>query len=132
MKLFSAHAGRRRARGGFSLVESTISIGIISCGLLTLVPLLVLGMKSSRDARDDRTTGQIAQTLVEQAKQGTLGTVPLYYDETGANCSAPGAAFTAQTAIQPYATALSQVTLKITPIGAPDRARTYAVVFQGP
>jgi uncharacterized protein (TIGR02598 family) len=132
MKHFSAHAGRRRTRGGFSLVESTLSIGIISFGLLTLVPLLALGMKSSRFARDDRTTGQIAQTLVQQAEQGTLGAAPLYYDETGAASSVSGAAFTAQAAIQPYATSLSQVTLRITPIGAPERARTYAVVFPSP
>lgn len=132
MKLFSAHVGRGRTRGGFSLVEATLSIGIMSFGLLTLFPLLSLGMKSSRFARDDRTTGQIAQTLVEQAKQGTLGTTPLYYDETGALCNAAQAAYTAQPAVATFAPSLSQVTLRVTPIGAPDRARIYAVVFQGP
>ena len=132
MKLFSAHAARGRRQGGFSLVEATLSIGVMSFGLLTLVPLLVVGIKSSRFARDDRTTGQIAQTLVEEAKQGTLGTVPVYYDETGALCNAAQAAYAAQPAVAPFAPSLSQVTLRITPVGAPDRARTYAVVFQGP
>jgi Tfp pilus assembly protein PilV len=132
MKLFSAHAGRRRTRGGFSLVEATLSIGIMSFGLLTLVPLLALGMKTSRFARDDRTTAQIAQTLVQEAEQGTLVPGTLYYDETGAACTAPQAAFTAQPAIAPFQASLSQVTLRVTPIGAPDRARIYAVVFQPP
>ena len=132
MKLFSAHAGKGRTRGGFSLVEATIAIGIMSFGLLTLVPLLVIGMKSSRFARDDRTTGQIAQTLVEEAKQGTLGTAPIYYDETGELCNAAQAAYAAQSAVAPFAPSLSQVTLRVTPLGAPDRARTYVVVFQGP
>lgn len=132
MKLFFAHIDKRRARGGFSLVETSLSIGIMSFGLLTLVPLLSLGMKSSRFARDDRTTGQIAQTLVEQAKQGTLGTGLMYYDETGALCNAAQAAYTAQPVLAPFASSLSEVTLRVTPIGAPDRARIYAVVFQGP
>ena len=104
----------------------------MSFGLLTLVPMLSLGMKSSRFARDDRTTGQIAQTLVEQAKQGTLGTGLMYYDETGALCNAAQAVYTAQPALAPFASSLSEVTLRVTPLSAPDRARTYAVVFQGP
>jgi len=132
MKLFFAHPGRCRTRGGFSLVESSLAIGIMSFGLLTLVPLLSLGMKSSRFARDDRTTGQIAQTLVEEAKQGTLSTALTYYDETGAPCNSAQADYTAQPALAPFAPSLSEVTLRVTPIGAPDRARIYAVVFQGP
>ena len=131
MKLLSTHADRRRTRGGFSLVETTLSIGVISFGLLTLVPLLDLGMKSSRFARDDRTTAQIAQTLIEQAKEGTLGTATLYYDETGALCNATQAAYSVQPVVGTFAPSLSQATLRVTPIGAPDRARTYAVVFPG-
>jgi len=112
-------------------VEASISIGVMSFGFLTLVPLLTLGMNSSRFARDDRTTSQIAQTLIEQAKQGTLNTASSYYDETGAPCNGAQAAYTAQPAMAPFATSLSQVTLQITPTGAPDRVRIYAVVFQG-
>lgn len=132
MKLFSAYTGRRHSRGGFSLVEATISIGVMSLGMLTLVPLLAVGMKSSRFARDDRTTSQIAQTLVEEAKQGTLPAQTLYFDETGATCAAAEATFIAQPAVDSFAASLSRVTLRVTPVGAPDRARTYAVVYPAP
>ena len=131
MKLFFTNVGRRRTQRGFSLVEATLSLGVMSFGLMTLVPLLVVGMKSSRFARDDRTTGQIAQTLIEEAKQGTLGTAPVYYDEAGAVCGVTQAAYMAQPVVAPFAPSLSQVTLRVTPVGAPDRARIYAVVFQG-
>ena len=133
MKLFSAHPGRQRTRGGFSLVESTFSIGVMSFGLLSLVPLLGVGMKTSRSARDDRTNGQIAQTLVEEAKQGTLlNTQTVYFDETGASCNAVAAVYTAQASVQLFQAPLYRVTLLVTPVGAPDRVRKYAVVFQAP
>ena len=104
----------------------------MSFGLLSLVPLLALGMKTSRFARDDRTAGQIAQTLVEEAKQGTLATQTVYFDETGASCSAAAAVYTAQASVQSFQAPLYRVTLLVTPVGAPDRVRKYAVVFQAP
>jgi len=121
-------------RGGFSLVEATLSIGLLSFGFLTLTPLLSLGLKTSRVARDDRVTAQIAQTLIEEARQGTLtpGT-PLYLDIQGATLSsAQTAAYIAQSTTLAIPGSLTQMKLQITPLGAPDRARTYAVVYQTP
>ena len=130
MKPFLSNQGRKK-RGGFSLVEATFSIGILSFGILTLAPLLVVGMKSSRIARDDRTTTQIAQNLVEEARQRTLAPGTIYLDSQGAACPAAKAAYTAQATSLPVAgnAALTQTTLRLTPVGAPDRARTYAVVL---
>jgi len=134
MKLSLFQSGKGRYRGGFSLVEATFSIGLMSCGFLTLAPLLAVGMKSARLARDDRATAQIAQTLIEEARQGTLPTGTVYLDIQGTPLdSAQMAAYTAQSAaITPYQgnAALTQMTLRVTPLGAPDRVRTYAVVFQ--
>jgi hypothetical protein len=90
-------------------------------------------LKSSRLARNDRATAQIAQTLVEEAKQGTLPTGIVYLDFEGATCTMSAqAAYTAQSTEFPVAgsPALTQLQLQVTPLGAPDRARTYAVVFQ--
>jgi uncharacterized protein (TIGR02598 family) len=132
MKPFFFNHGRKRQRGGFSLVEATFSIGLLSFGFLTLAPLLSVGLKSARLARNDRATAQIAQTLVQEAEQGTLPAGTVYLDFEGASCSSAQAAYTVQCTSLPVAgnPALTQTALRVTPLGAPDRARTYAVVFQ--
>jgi uncharacterized protein (TIGR02598 family) len=136
MNSFRIYSGEKTHRGGFSLVEATFSIGLLSFGFLTLAPLLALGMKTARLARDDRATAQIAQTLIEEARQGTLVSGTVYLDIQGTTLgSAQTAVYTAQsTLITPYLgnALLKQMTLKVTPLGAPDRTRIYAVVFQAP
>jgi len=136
MKLFRFNCGRGHRRGGFSLVEATFSIGLLSFGFLTLAPLLALGLKTARLARDDRATAQVAQTLIEEAKQGTLASGTVYLDIQGTVLnSSQAAAYTAQsTSVTPYQgnASLTQMTLRVTPLGAPDRVRTYAVVYQAP
>jgi len=122
---------RRRKRGGFSLVEATLSIGILSFGILSLEPLLAVGLKTARFARDDRDSAQIAQMLVEEARQGTLAPGTTYFNLEGAVCPASQAAYSAVATSFSVAgnAALTQTTLRLTPLGAPDRVRTYAVVF---
>jgi uncharacterized protein (TIGR02598 family) len=129
MKLFSSLPRQRRARGGFNLVEATFSIGIVSCGFLTLIPLLSTGMHTARLARNDRITGQIAQTMIEEAKLNALPAGVSYFTDQGAACGVGQAAFTVQTTTQSMPVSLTQLTLFVTPVGAPDHARTYAVVF---
>ncbi len=116
-------------------MEATFSIGLMSCGFLTLVPLLALGMKTARLARDDRASAQIAQTLTQEAAQGTLASGTVYLDFDGAPCGSSQAAYSAQSAsVTPYLgnASLTETTLRLTPLGAPDRARIYAVVFPTP
>ena len=135
MKFFLFHHGGKQQRGGFSLVEATFSIGLMSCGFLTLAPLLALGLKTARLARDDRATAQIAQTLIEEARQGTLASGTVYLDIQGTPLnSAQTAAYAAQSTSQTVvgSNSLTQMKLQITPLGAPDRTRIYAVVFQTP
>lgn len=139
MKLCLFHQGSKQRRGGFSLVEATFSIGLMSFGFLTMAPLLGLGLKTARLARDDRATAQIAQTLIEEAEQGTLPSGTVYLDIQGtplnsANNSSSTAVYTVQSKSVPVAgsNGLTQMTLQIIPSGAPDRMRTYAVVFQTP
>ena len=132
MNTFRIRSDEKKRRGGFSLAEATFSIGLMSFGFLTLAPLLALGMKTARLARDDRASAQIAQTLIEEAKQGTLASGTVYLDGEGAACGSAQAAYSVQTTSQSLATALSRLTLRVTPVGAPDRVRIYAVVFQAP
>jgi type II secretory pathway pseudopilin PulG len=129
MKGIRFHRGGRSARGGFNLVEVCLTIGIISVALLTLVPLMSVGFRNSSYARDDRLSAQIARTLTQEARQGTLGTGPIFLDNQGATCSPLSAAFIAQPVTQPAGNSASQLSLRITPVGAPGHARIYAVVL---
>ena len=136
MNSFFIGTGKNKQRGGFSLVEATFSLGILSFGFLSLAPLLALGLTSARLARDDRAMAQIAQTLIEDGRQGTLASGTLYLDIQGtALTSAQMAAYTAKsTSVAPYLgnASLTQLTLQVTPLGAPNRTRFYAAVFQTP
>ncbi len=123
------------------MIEATLSLGIMSFGFLALVPMLVLGTKTARQARDGQAATQIAQTLIEEAKQGTLSSGTLYLDAGENPCSMADAIYTVQALLQPVAgnpasvagTALpTRLTLRVTPTGAPERARIYAVVLSTP
>ena len=131
MKRFRFYRGSRTARGGFNLVEAAFSLGIMSVGFLTLAPLMGFGLKTSRWARDDRISAQIARTLAEEEKQGTLGSAATYLDEQGQPCRPQDAAFVAQAVTQEVGNSASELTLRVTPVGAPGHARVYAVVLPG-
>ena len=120
-----------KTRDGFSLVEATLSLGLLSFGLLTFAPLLALGLDTARSAHTSRDSTQIAQSLIEEAKQGTLPTGTAYLDFQGNPVNQTEAAYTAQSAFSslPGNTTLTRLTLRVTPVGAPARARTYAVVI---
>ena len=119
-------------------MESTFSIGLFSFGILSLVPLMALGMKSARLAKDERATAQIARTLADEARQGTLalgsGTTSVSLDDQGAPLHSPeAAAYVAICTPQAIGNgSLTRLTLQITPQGARNRPRIYAVVFQTP
>lgn len=119
----------RSGRNGFSLVETALSLGILSFGFLALISMMALGLKTARQIRDNRASAQIAQTLIEEARQGTLASGTLYLDLQGSGCSPAQAAYTAQSTLRPITAFLTRLTLRVTPLGAPDRARIYAVVY---
>jgi Tfp pilus assembly protein PilV len=129
MKLFRFHRGGSRTRGGFNLVEVSFTLGLLSVGFLTLAPLMGMGLKSSRWARDDRITAQIARTLTEEEKQGTLGAGPVYLDDQGQACNPTSAAYIVQPTVQSAGSAASQLVLRVTPACASQRAWDYAVVL---
>jgi len=91
-------------------------------------------LKTARFARDDRATAQIAQTLTEEARQGTLASGTAYLDFQGNACSFAQATYSAQSTFQPVtgSASLTRLTLRVTPLGAPDRVRIYATVFPAP
>jgi hypothetical protein len=88
-------------------------------------------------ARENRATAQIAATLIEEAKQGTLVAGPVYFDSITQPCSPSQAAYAVQPVEQSVATAggtgpLIRLTLRVTPVGMPGAARTCADDFPAP
>jgi hypothetical protein len=119
----------RSARGGFNLVETCFTLGVVSFAFVTLAPMTGFGLRASAWAREDRLSAQIARTLTEEERQGTLGTSPVYLDAQGAASTPLNAAYIAQPVTQAAGTSASQLALRVTPVGAPGRARIYAVVL---
>ncbi len=71
---------------------------------------------------------------MQDAQQGVPVTGTVYLDFNGAPCNSSQAAFTALSTVQTVTgdASLTRMTLQVTPVGAPDRARTYALVYQAP
>jgi uncharacterized protein (TIGR02598 family) len=133
MKLF--HFKSRRKIRAFSLVESALSVGILSFGFLSVVPLVDLGLNSAREARAHRATAQIAEMLMDQARQGTLVAGSAYFDNQETACPSPvGAAYRAQTTLATAVatTGLTRLTVQVTPLATPNRSQFYAVMFPPP
>jgi uncharacterized protein (TIGR02598 family) len=57
------------ARAGFSLVEITLALGVLSFALIPLFSLLPLGMQVFREAIDTTVRTQIVQTITNLAEQ---------------------------------------------------------------
>jgi uncharacterized protein (TIGR02598 family) len=64
-----------RHRGGFSLIEVALAIGITSFALLAIVGLLPVGTSTFRQAIDTAVTAQIAQRIVNDAQQTDFDTL---------------------------------------------------------
>jgi uncharacterized protein (TIGR02598 family) len=61
--------GARLHQGGFTLVEVTLAIGIISFAFVTMFGLLPVGLNVSRQAMDTTIEAQIVQKMKTQALQ---------------------------------------------------------------
>ena len=120
---------RIRTRQGFSLVETAFSLGVLSFGFLSLAPLVGLGLTSARQARDSQLTAQIATTLAEQAREGTLTNGVGYVDDQGAVCGSSTACYQTQTAESAAAGDCTRVMIQVAPVGNPHRVQAYAVVL---
>lgn len=79
-----------RSDFGFSLVEVTLAIGIISFCLLTMLGLLPAGLSALRDAGQETAQSQIVQQISNKAQlmpredlDEYVSDAPYYFDETG-------------------------------------------------
>ena len=70
------------AVGGFSLVEVTIALGLLSYALLALLGLFTVGLSSSRESSMETALSQIA-LHVSSSYNGTISNQPLDYSYEG-------------------------------------------------
>lgn len=122
----------RKGRLGFSLVETTISIGIFGVGFTILLPLLGLGLTSSRQSRDTEMAAQIARTIEAQGREGTLPAGAGYRDGEGAVCAPADARFLTQVTETALGGSCTRLVIQVAPVNAPDRPSSYAVLLPPP
>jgi len=75
----SAHSGHKpfklRKRGGFSLIEIALAIGVLSFGMLATVGLLPIGMSTFHQAIDTSIGAQVVQRVINDARQTDFTTL---------------------------------------------------------
>jgi uncharacterized protein (TIGR02598 family) len=88
--------------GGFTLVEVTLAIGVISFAFVATIGLLPVGLSVSRQAIETTIQSQIVQQLTTQALQtdfsqlGKLSAAdPYYFDDQGKTATAAGSIYKA-------------------------------------
>ena len=64
-----ASQGPARLSHGFSLIEVTIALGIVSFALIALFGLLPTGLTTFRSSIDRSVASQIAQNIISEARQ---------------------------------------------------------------
>jgi uncharacterized protein (TIGR02598 family) len=128
MKTFRS-ARTKKSCLGFSLVEASLSVGILGFGFISLAPLLSVGLTTARQARDGRISAQIAETFADQARDDTLTAGSTYCDDQGAACPATSACYQVQATLNTLAGNCTRLTVQVTPVATPNRPLDYAVVL---
>jgi len=73
---------------GFSFIEVLLSLALVASALVTLMALVPMGLKASRDATNSVIIGHILEDAHERLeglplKDGPLDSEPFYYDNEG-------------------------------------------------
>jgi len=82
-----------KRRGGFSLVEVTLAIGIVAFAFMSILGLIPVGMKTFRSSINTSVSGQIFQRIVNEAQQSdfiTLTNSTNYFDDQGNKVASNG------------------------------------------
>ncbi len=83
---FGQMSSRAAAKRAFSLIETTLAIGIVAFAFVGILGLMPIGLTSFRKAMDMSTNSRIVQQVATDLQQGTnvLAQQPiLYFDEQG-------------------------------------------------
>jgi uncharacterized protein (TIGR02598 family) len=78
------------ARAGFSLIEITLALGVLSFALVAMMGLIPVGLTTLRGAVDASTMARITQQISSQARMTSFTNLParfanreFYFDENG-------------------------------------------------
>jgi uncharacterized protein (TIGR02598 family) len=124
-------AGSRR---GFSLIEVTVALGILSFAMVGIIGLMPVGLGAMRDAIDESTTSLIARRLIGEYQQNAIsaitgGTFPVrWFDVEGQEVPAESAVYQAATTPTADSPNLARVKIVVTKKDAANAAavgRTY-------
>lgn len=95
----SVRMKRAAVRGGFSLVEVVIAIGVIAFAFIPMMGMLPTGLNLSRQAIDTTVEAQIAQQLTAEVQQTDFSRLdelasasiasPSYFDDQGNKVTDP-------------------------------------------
>lgn len=96
-------------KSGFSLVEVTIGLGIMSFSLVALIGMLPVGMDTFRKSVETTVQAQIVQQLVndlqqtrfDQIRNGQNSSVDYFFDDSGFKTDKSDWVFNAQLTIAP-------------------------------
>lgn len=84
----------RKRAAAFSLVETTLAIGVVAFALVAMLGMVPVGLSSFREAMDASTSSRILQRVSSELRQGTNVSPQqpmLYFDEQGDETTAAGA-----------------------------------------
>ena len=93
--------GARRARHGFTLVEVVLALAVASFGLISMMGLLTVGLKTVRDAITTTTEAEISQQLSNQLQMSSYaslvasGQTTYYFTQEGLPTTLSQAVYTA-------------------------------------
>jgi uncharacterized protein (TIGR02598 family) len=92
---------KSKSRNGFSLVEVTLSLGLVSFALVTMLGLLPTGLSTLRASMNQTVEAQILQSIASRAVISSFTNVTantLYFDDEGLPVDSQGAYYTANLA----------------------------------
>lgn len=108
MKLmFASGLSQRLRTAGFSLVEVTLAIGIVSFSLISLLGLFAVGLESGRQSESDTVLAEVADRLFNDRLAGSN---PVYPDNGRITVDGEIAATGSSDGVYLYEIALSPVT----------------------
>ena len=121
-------AGSRR---GFSLIEVTVALGILSFAMVGIIGLMPVGLGTMRDAIDESTTSLIARRLIGEYQQNAISEItnrafPVrWFDVEGQEVPTESAVYQAATTPTADSPNLARVVIVVTKKNAATGGRTY-------
>lgn len=87
---FAAKRPLKLAKGGFSLIEVVLALGVISFAFVALFGLLPVGLNTFNNSIDSTMEAQIAESVMSQLKQDKFSTLATDFNDTNGGVNSGG------------------------------------------